>query len=715
MKVHIILNSHLDPVWLWTWPQGLDEVLATARTACDLIEAYPEIVITRGEAWFYAMIREIDPTLFQRVKNHVATGHLQVVGGWWIQPDCNLPTAEAFRKQAELSAAFFREHFNTAVTVGYNVDSFGHAATLPDFYAAAGIDSYVMMRPQKHEKELPANLFVWESPSGRSVTTFRISCSYCTTGDLANIARNIDESIADASDEVGHTMCFVGVGNHGGGPARQEIEWLREHLNYRPGVELVFSHPRAFFDAVRESGVKLPVVKDELQHHAVGCYSVVHRIKQEVRRAEELAMQAENVIQTMPNLIPTDSRARLDDAWKKIIFNQFHDILAGSSIKPAYEHAYDELGAAKADARAIVVAATRKMNAALPPCPDQQLIFHNTSSRPFAGYVDFEPWIGYLWATKEPVPCRLTDQDGTPVPSQRLHAEAAFNLLRLTARLEIPAGQSRILRIRHDREAEVTPLISASADAISSAALMLRPAPGGIDSLMLDGRELLRDPLRTAVITDHTDTWSHGIDRYGLEPVGEFTGAGTWSVRENGPLVAALVKPMSYEASSLLWETRVNAGENIIRLSLRLNWNDRRKLVKLLIAPNFHPLARVDGCPGGHLSRRLDGEEYPFHDFLALEGADHAMAVVSRDVFAADVQPDGTIRLTLLRSPYYAHHDPFVVPADSTYPVCDQGEHEYRISLLPQKKIDLAAIAAEADRQTQPVWFSETTLGCGRK
>ena len=99
------------------------------------------------------MIRKFDPELFERVKRHVASGRWQVVGGWWIQPDCNMPTAESFRKQAELASRFFKKYLNIRVSVGYNVDSFGHAATLPDFYTEAGMDSYVMMRPQEHEKE----------------------------------------------------------------------------------------------------------------------------------------------------------------------------------------------------------------------------------------------------------------------------------------------------------------------------------------------------------------------------------------------------------------------------------------------------------------------------------------------------------------------------------------------------------------------------------
>ena len=172
-------------------------------------------------------------------------------------------------------------------------------------------------------------------------------------------------------------MCFIGIGDHGGGPARREIEWLLERRNYAPGIELVFSHPRAFFDEVRVSGVELPVVQDELQLHAVGSYSVEHRTRQNMRRAEELAGQAENLLERYPDASLSKGRERLEFAWQRILFNQFHDILAGTSIKSAYEHANDELGEAKTICRDIIVSTTRRRNRNIAPCPDQQLIFHN--------------------------------------------------------------------------------------------------------------------------------------------------------------------------------------------------------------------------------------------------------------------------------------------------------------------------------------------------
>jgi len=715
MQVHLILNSHLDPVWLWTWQQGVDEVLATARTACELLDEYPEIVITRGEAWFYATVQEYDPPLFKRIKRHVTSGRLQPVGGWWIQPDCNIPSATAFLQQGRIAQEYFRTQLKSKVTVGYNVDSFGHAATLPDFYRAAGIDSYVMMRPQEHEMTLPGNLFTWKSPKGNELTTFRISRSYCTTGSLDRIADNIEATLAAANEDVGHTMCFVGIGDHGGGPARQEIEWLKKHMDYRRGVKLVFSHPRAFFDAVKKSGVKLPVVKGELQHHAVGCYSVVHRIKQEVRQTEDILEQAENLGKAYPQLTPPDFRPALDTAWRHLLFNQFHDILAGSSIRNAYGHAYEELGAARATARRQLVYMTRQLQGQLKSNSAQQLLFVNTSDRPFAGYVDFEPWIGYLWCDPaKPLVWRLADEDGASLPAQTSPPEAAFNLFHLTARLTIPAGGMKTVRLLHDRSEKITTGVKATARGLSNGELNVKTTPDGIASLTLDKRQYLDEPPRVAVIEDVSDTWSHGIAGYAATALGEFGSTEPWHIGEQGPLLASNRRTMHFEHSSVLWENLVYHDENILRIRLRLNWSGLRRIVKLVIRPAFTVTRRIDGIPGDKLERKLNGEEYPIQNYTVLAGSEAALAVVSRDIFAADVQPDGTLRLTLLRSPYYAHHDPFKVDPQDNYPVCDHGEHEYAISLLPMKKVSFKTIEAEVQRQSAPVWFTESTRGCTR-
>ena len=118
LTIHMIGNAHLDPVWQWRWPAGLDEAIATCRSACDFLDEYPELYITRGEAWVHAQIQKLHPRLFARIAKHAEAGRWCVVHGWWVQPDCNLPRAESFRKHAELGNKFFQEAMGIKVSVG---------------------------------------------------------------------------------------------------------------------------------------------------------------------------------------------------------------------------------------------------------------------------------------------------------------------------------------------------------------------------------------------------------------------------------------------------------------------------------------------------------------------------------------------------------------------------------------------------------------------
>ncbi len=717
LTVHVILNSHLDPVWLWTLPQGIDEALATARAACDLLNRNPDIHITRGEAWFYDTVLRLDPRLFARMRGHVAGGRWHIVGGWWIQPDCNLPSAEGFLRQGEAGQGFFQQHFGRTALTGYNVDSFGHAATLPDFYAAAGISNYVMMRPQSHEMSLPSNLFAWEASSGARVITFRISQAYCTTGSLERVAQNMKKTIEEADRRVGHTMCFVGVGDHGGGPAQEEIAWIRAHADYAPDVELVFSHPDAFFDAVRESNVKLPVVRGELQHHAPGCYTVVHAIKRELRRAEELAAQAECVATAHVRSVTAGKRIadQIAAAWKRILFNQFHDILAGSSIRSAYAWAFDELGAARSVCREVIVDVTRKLMQQLKPCKQQQLLFVNASTADFDGYVEIEPWIGYIWNNPgDKVVVRLADENGVSIPAQRIKSEAAFHVLRLLARISLPARAWRVARIYLDREDDVSVGVSFHEGVISNnAGIVATPGTEGLSAVRFgDDVSLVADGgIRVVSFHDPSDTWGHGVASFRNEIAGVFSAIDEWRVHDEGPLSVSVKNKLRFNRSDMVWQVVLHKDETILRLRLRITWNDHAKAVKLIIPPPFRVTKRFDGCPGGMVERPCDGKEYPLFNYTSVMDGTRALAVVSRDIFGVDVTPDGSIGLTLLRSPFFAHHTPYSVTPEDCYPVTDHGVHDYEIALVSFDGRSFAAVESEVARQRQPVWMVETTKG----
>ena len=179
-KIHLIGNAHLDPVWLWRWQEGYSEVLATFRSALDRINEFDDFVFTSAAAIYYEWVEETDPKMFEEIKQRVSEGKWVIVGGWLIQPDCNMPSGESFARHSLYGQGYFKEKFGVTAKVGYNVDSFGHSATLPQILKKSGMDSYVFMRPNEWEKEyeFKKNTFVWVSPDGSKVKTYRIPEAY---------------------------------------------------------------------------------------------------------------------------------------------------------------------------------------------------------------------------------------------------------------------------------------------------------------------------------------------------------------------------------------------------------------------------------------------------------------------------------------------------------------------------------------------------------
>jgi len=699
MKLHIILNSHLDPVWLWDKSAGIDEVVATARTACDLLDDYPEIFITRGEAWFYDILEECAPEIYARVKAHVASGRWQVVGNWYIQPDCNRPSAESFRWQAEMSRATFAK-LGVSPTVGYNVDSFGHAATLPDFYRACGVDSYIMRRPGMHEMKLPGNLFKWVSPNGSSITVARIF-SYNTTGRLINIERNITRALEMATPEVGHALCMVGAGDHGGGPVRREIEYLLEHRRWNADTELVFSHPRAFFDAAAASGVELPTVTTELQQHAIGCYTAMHAHKQLHRRAEERIGQAERLLTTNRADAPADAEETLTRAKKTLLFNQFHDLLGGCSISRVMERSFAELGGAWSSAEELIELTLHRADSRnAKPDELQRAVFRNLSERDFRGIVEFNPWLGYYPPVTMRPNLEFLDEAGTPLPWQSLPGESGSQRShKIALALDIPAGGRKTVRIKYSPDG----------------AQLLGTPPKGAEKLVKPAVRALKAKLD--IIDDASDTWSHDMTRYpGKAKFSWNIGVGKLLPVAAGRLLNSASQCWKCDAGEFELEACVFCDEPAaVRCKLRVYWNGRQELAKLRFTPGFEVAEVLAGCPGGTIERAADNRELPFYDFVSLTGGDgRALTVVSRDIYGCDVTKRGVLRLTLLRSPYFANHAPRIIAENEGFPVCDRGMHEFEFTVFTGP-FDREQVADETNRQTKPVHFTESTLGCARR
>lgn len=686
--LHMIGNGHIDPVWLWQWHEGYHEVKATFRSALDRLSEYDDFVFVSSSAQFYEWVERSDPAMFEEIKQRVAEGRWRVVGGWWIQPDCNIPSGESFVRQALYGQRYFREKFGVMATTGYNVDSFGHNGMLPQLLRKAGLRRYVFMRPMPHEKGLPGRLFWWQADDGSRVLALRLPFEYCTWGkDLEQHIRRCAGELKPPFDAL---MCFYGVGNHGGGPTRENIESIRR-LNDDPDFpRLVFSDPDTFFETIEARDLPIPVVHDELQHHASGCYAAHSGIKRWNRQAENRLISAEKFAAIAYRLTgmpyPREEFAR---AWKQVLFNQFHDTLAGTSLEAAYDDARDQLGEALAIADRVQNDAIQSIAWAI-DIPAQEGVKPLTVFNPHA----WRSRVNVALQTRGvPAAFALLDDEDRPVPVQDVQSWATSGgQRRLTFTADLPPLGWRTYRIV---PVEAAPASETSLSATDHTLenrffrLEIDPQTGQIASLFDKryGVEVFAGPAaRAVVIDDPSDTWSHNVFRF-QDEIGQFTATSVRLV-ESGPVLATVRVKSAFGASTLTQDFTLYDDLPQIDVRVTVDWREKHKMLKLRFTVNQIFMRAVYEIPYGHIEREATGDEEPGQSWLDVSGTvretgeTYGLSLLNDGKYSFDVNVRD-IGLTVLRSPVYAHHIPTQPQPDRDYSYIDQGMQTFTYSLLP--------------------------------
>lgn len=711
-KLYMIGNAHIDPVWLWTWQEGFHEVRATFRSALDRMDEYPDFVFVSSAAAYYEWIEQSDPAMFAEIRRRVAEGRWQVAGGWWIQPDCNIPSGESFARQGLAGQRYFREKLGVTAQVGYNVDSFGHNGMLPQILRQSGLEAYVFMRPGLHEKTLPARLFWWEAPDGSRVLAFRIAQAYCTGS--SELRDHISDVAAELNGSQDALMCFYGVGNHGGGPTRENIESILA-LQADPDLpELVFSSPAAYFDAMLPAA-GAPVVRDDLQHHASGCYAAHAGVKRWNRRAENHLLAAEKfcalaaVVTGQP--YPTD----FTRAWKNVLFNQFHDILAGTSLETAYDDARDQLGEATA-------IADRALNAAIQSVAWQINIPPEPWMTPIAV---FNP---HAWDTRGCVEVELSglsgdetllDDQGRETPFQLVQSQSATVWRkRLCFAAELPALGYRLYRLIDRAQAQTFSPVSASPSGLENDLLRIAfdPHTGCIASLYEKtlGVELLNGPAALPVaIDDPSDTWSHGIFAFDRES--RAFQAQSVELVEQGPVKAVMRVTSVYHHSTLIQEFAMFAGRREIEVAVTVEWREQQQVLKLRFPLALEQAQSTAEIPFGHIQRAASGQEEPCQAWIDLSGispesGQHCgLSLLNDGKYSYDACGT-TLSLTVLRSPIYAHHAPYEPIPGQQYTYMDQGMQRFTYTLLPHPGswVDAGTVRRAAELNQRPITLITT-------
>jgi alpha-mannosidase len=678
-RLHMIGNAHIDPVWLWQWPEGYQEVRATFQSAIDRLDENPDFVFTHTSVLFLQWVEESDPELFERIRARVAEGRWQIVGGWWIEPDCNIPGGESFVRQGLYGQRWLHDRFGLISTTGANLDSFGHNASLPQILRRSGMDSYVFLRPKPEENhDLPGPLFHWEAADGSRVAAYRIPHEYCAPRD--DLGEHVEKSLATLPPGLDDLAVFYGVGNHGGGPTKANLSSIAR-LNERGDDRLELSSLRRFFDSV--SARDLPVWRGELQYHAPGCYTTHSGIKRWNRRAENLLQRAEKwcVVADVLGVQPYPLR-ELSEAWQLLLFNQFHDTLAGTSIEPAYEDARDQIGHASSVASLAFNRAVQSVARGI-SIPYEQGTWPLVVFNPHPWRLRTDVELEYNWLTAEGV--RLENADSEPVPLQltRSLTTMSANRARLVFPVDVPPLGYRLYTV-HAGADEAAGL--AATDTMlenEHVRLELDPDTGGIATLVHKetGVDVAAPGASHAVIVDdRSDTWGHEVVAYDLV-AGEFECTSVQLV-ENGP-VRAIVRVESRFGDSRLREDYVlSAGARHVEVRVVLDWHEQLKLLKLRYPTNIETPRVTMETPYGHLEREPNGHEDPGQSWVDVSGGGRGLTVLNDAKAGYDVR-GANIGISAVRSPVWAWHDPRQLEPGGEFEYMDQGRQRFRLGLVP--------------------------------
>lgn len=683
LTVHLIGHAHIDLSWLWRWEETVADVAVhTFEGTLAQMDKMPGLTFAQSQAAIYEAVEKNFPELFRRISRRVAEGTWLPVGGMWVEPDLNMPEGESLARQLLYGKRYFLDRFGVDVRVGWNPDSFGHNWQLPQLLKLAGIETYVFERCAPGPEPTP--FFWWEGMDGSRVLSYVPPGWY-----LADLRRGVARILEEVSKhtDVKDFLLLYGAGDHGGGPRHTDVEAVRKYRNDPNQPRLAFGVPEAYFKTVRAKGASFPVVKRELNYAFPACYTTQVETKKQNRRLENLLLESEafSALAAASGYRDYYPERDLDEAWKVLLRNQFHDILDGSSIGPVYDEVAGFYRQAERRAvRALDFSLETISNAVDTRGPGLPLIVYNSLAWERTGPVETEVVVPKAGGSVAgPGGIRLTDSEGRDVPVQMLskRAEDDASVIRFVFIAEaVPSIGYRLYRVipggktwagaagpRADNRGLENEYIKVDLDGRT----------GWVKSLYdkVVRREVLAGPGNVLeAVADEPETmsaWELGLKET-IGRVGE-NGASV-EVLERGP-VRAVVRVRSRFRDSLFEQNLIlYRGLAHLDCRLRLDWQERNVMIKAAFPLAVKEAAARFEIPFGSVIRPADGSEVPALRWVdvAEKSGVYGVSVLDDSRYGFDVK-GGTIRLSVIHGATYPD------------PEADRGRHELVYCLLPHR------------------------------
>jgi alpha-mannosidase len=654
-------HAHIDSAWLWPVRETKRKCARTFSNQLRLMDDYPEHRFACSQAQQYAWIRDEYPSLFARIKDAVARGQWEPVGGMWVEPDTNVPSGESLVRQVVLGKRFFLDELGVESHELWIPDVFGYSAALPQIARQAGVTALITQKLSwNNMNRFPHSTFWWEGLDGsRILTHFPPADTYNGVWSVRELAGSIERFVDHGRSD--RSLYPFGFGDGGGGPTREMLEYARRmgDLDGLPRAEI--GNVGEFVDAVAaEDGDALDTWVGELYFELHrGTYTTQAATKLGNRRGEEALREAElwsTAACATAGEWASYPAAELQRAWELLLLNQFHDIIPGSSIHWVYEDARRD----HAEVLRIAGAAIARAQSALATGIGTTVF--NPSGRDRTEVVDV-PGRGLAMATAPACgwgPLREVEVEAVPVTI----GEGVL--------------ENEHLRVRWDADGLLTSVWD------THAAREVLAGRGNLFQVHED------NPV-------NYDAWD--VDLTYLDTVTDVVDVDEIAIVERGPLRASVRFVRRFGASSITQTMRLDAGSRRLEFHTEVDWHENHRFLKVAFPVDVRSSRATYEIQHGHLERPtvwntswdLARFEVCAQRWADLSEAGYGVALLNDSKYGYDIHGN-VMRLSLLRAPGWPD------------PEADRGQHVFAYALLPHTgTFQDAGVAAEAEAFNLPL------------
>jgi alpha-mannosidase len=684
-------NAHIDAAWLWRKDETIEVCANTFTSVLNMMDARPDFTYTQSAAAYYDWMERLRPEIFRRIQRRVNDGRWEIVGGMWIEPDCNLIGGESWNRQLLYAKKYLSSKFGVNVRIGWNPDSFGYNWNMPMFYRMAGIDAFVTQKIGWNDTNVfPHRLFWWTSPDGSKILAY---FPFDYVNEVSDPYRLIDWLRQyEANTGFQSMMVLFGVGDHGGGPTDEMLDRIERLRGLDLYPTIVYGTAEQYLDWLKSQDLsEVPVWNDELylEYHR-GTYTTQARTKAQNRLSEQLLTNAEKFSLFASAVRRPYNGLALEEAWREVLFNQFHDILPGSSIREVYADADELYARAHTIARYELESSLKALAARATT---------NAVAGEFAALVfNSLGWERTDLATVplpegSEEPYVVLDETGTMLPSQTVQTGPYRRELLFVARGVPPFGY-RTYTLRIGAPGPTVTALTAGGTTMENGRYRLKvdSSTGWISSITDKklSEELLSGPGNALQVLEDRprawDAWNIGLT--GVEYPTTFRSV---EIVEGGPVRTVLRvrheyrKPgteaayptKDFPTSFFTQDIILYTGIDRIDFRTSVDWWEAKTMLKVAFPLTVRDTSATYEIPYGTIRRTtqrrnsLDSARFEVstHRWADLSNGKFGVSLLNRAKYGYDTK-GSTMRISLLRSPLWPD------------PTADRGKHTIDYSLV---------------------------------